>query len=339
MSRKIIIAVGIVVVVALGIGIWLVQRQLSPSPKYTGPIEKAVLGVEVGMLPAAVWVAENKGYFIEEGLDLTIKGFDSGRLSLLAMLNDRSVDISTVAPTPIMFNSFSRQDFLIFATFVYSDDDIKVIARKDKGINTVEDLKGKKIGTPAGTTGQFFLGAFLTYNGLPASEVEVVDISPSQLPTALESNEVDAIVIWEPHGYNAQQLLQDKVTRLPSSEVYRTTFNFVVMRDFALDHPEVLKRFLLAIDRATTFIKNNKEESQELIAKRLKIDREVIAALWDDFVFEISLDQALILTLEDEARWAIKNNLTNESTAPNYLNYIYFDALEAVKPEVVTIIR
>ena len=339
MSRKILIGVGIVVVVLLGIGTWLVQKQLSPSPKYTGPVKSAVLGVEVGMLPAAVWVAENKGYFLEEGLDLTIKGFDSGRLSLLAMLNDRSVDISTVAPTPIMFNSFARQDFLIFATFVHSDDDIKVIARKDKGISTIEDLKGKKIGTPAGTTGQFFLAAFLTYNGLPASEVEVVDIRPSQLPGALESNEVDAIVIWEPHAYNARQLLQNRVTRLPSSEVYRTTFNFMVMKDYALDNPEILKRFLLAIDRATTFIKDHKEESQELIANRLKLDRKVITALWDDFVFEVSLDQSLILTLEDEAKWAIKNNLTDKTKVPNYLDFIYLDALEVVKPEAITVIR
>ena len=145
------------------------------------PIEEVTLGVETSLLPAAVWVAEDKGFFQKEGLALNIKEFDSGRLSFLAMLRDGDVDISTVAPTPIMFNSFERQDFSIFATFVYSDDDVKVITRKDKGIEKAADLKGKKVGTPAGTTGQFFLAAFLTLNNVPSSEVEMIDIQPSDL--------------------------------------------------------------------------------------------------------------------------------------------------------------
>ena len=327
-----------VIVIGLGIGsyFWLSQEQ----PEEPTELEKVTLGVESSLLPAAVWMAENKGYFQKQGLDLTIKEFDSGRLSLLAMLKgDEGIDISTVAPTPIMFNSFDRDDFYVFATFVYSYDDVKVIARKDKGINTAADLIGKKIGTPAGTTGQFFVEAFLIDNSLLASEVEVIDISPSDLPGALENNQVDAIVIWEPHGYNARRLLGNKAIRLPSSDVYKETFNFMVMKDFVEENPEVLKKFLRAIDKATVFIKNHKEESQEIVAKRLNLNKEGLTVLWDEFVFEISLDQSLIITLESEARWAIKNNLTDATEVPNYLNYIYHDALEAVKPEACRIIH
>lgn len=341
MSKKTLIVIIVVVAVIIGVSLyWLTQKE---PEKYTGPVEKLTLGVETSLLSAAVWVAENKGYFQEEGLDLTIKKFDSGRLSFLAMLRgDEGIDMSTVAPTPIMFSSFDRQDFFIFATFIYSYEDVKLIARKDKGIITATDLKGKKIGTPMGTTGQFFTEVFLVLNGLLASEVEVIDIAPSDLPGALENNQVDAIVIWEPHAYNAQKLLGDKAVRLPSSDVYKETFNFVVMKDFAMNHPEVLKKFLRAIDRATTFIKEHKEESKEchdIVAERLNLDKEITETLWDDFVFEISLDQSLITILEDEARWAIKNNLTDEKKIPNYLNYIYLEALEAVKPEAVTIIK
>ena len=60
---------------------------------------------------------------------------------------------------------------------------------------------------------------------------------------------------------------------------------------------------------------------------------------WDEFVFELSLDQSLLISLEDEARWAIKNNLTDKKEIPNFFNFIYTQALEEVKPEAVTIIR
>ncbi|MEE9247186.1 MAG: NrtA/SsuA/CpmA family ABC transporter substrate-binding protein [Dehalococcoidia bacterium] len=332
-TRQAFMTIAIVIL----IGISAVQcSQQTAKPE---EIEKAVLGVEASLLPAAVWIAENKGYFEEEGLDLTIKEFDSGRLSFLAMLRGEGVDISTVAPTPIMFSSFDRQDFSILATFVFSYNDIKVIARGDKGITEAADLQGRKVGTPKGTTGQFVVEAFLIQNRIPPSEVEVVDIAPSDLPDALANNQVDAIVIWEPHASNARKLLGDKAIRLPSSDVYKTTFNFVVMNDFAQAHPETLRKFLRAIDKATDFVGKQEEESQTILAERLTLEKEVVATLGRDFIFEISLDQSLLITLEDEARWAIRNKLTDEIEVPNYLDYIYLDALQVVKPEAVTIIR
>ncbi|MFQ5950575.1 MAG: ABC transporter substrate-binding protein [Candidatus Geothermarchaeales archaeon] len=332
-SRRILGFIVVVIVVGLAIGVYF-----SFQPIEEVPPQKAILGVESSLLPASVWVAESEGYFDEEGLDLTIREFDSGRLSFMAML-EGEVDISTVAPTPIMFSSFDRQDFYIFATFVHSNEDIKVIARKDVGINTATDLRGKSVGTPLGTTGQFLLDSFLTLNGIQASEVEVIDVDPSALPDALKAGQVDAIVIWEPHASNALQLLGDRATRLPSSEVYTVFFNFMVMKNFARDNPELLERFLRAIDRATSFIESSEEESRRIVAERLDLDPENMAIFWEDFVFEISLDQSLLVTLESVARWAIENDLVDAVEAPNYLDYIYVEALQRVKPEAVGIIR
>ncbi|MFC2047119.1 ABC transporter substrate-binding protein [Chloroflexota bacterium] len=327
------------VVIAIVVVIGVLVSGCQEKPEKPEQFEKVTLGVESGLLSASVWVAENKGYFEEEGLDLTIEEFDSGKSSFFAMLEGKGIDISTVAPTPIMFSSFDRQDFYIFATFAYAYEDIKVIAHRGKGITATADLKGKKIGTPAGTTGQFVTETFLIHNGLSSSDVEVIDIGSSELPDALNNHRVDAIVIWEPHAYNAQNLLGQDAVRLPSSDIYRTTFNFMIMKDFAQAHPEALIKFLRAIDRATEFIAKYEEESQDIVAERLKLDKEVMAVLWDDVIMEIFLDQSLLVTTEAEARWAIKNKLTDKTEVPNYLDYIYYDALEEVKPEAVGIIR
>jgi len=53
----------------------------------------------------------------------------------------------------------------------------------------------------------------------------------------------------------------------------------------------------------------------------------------------LMLDQTILVSLEDEARWAMKERLTDKKEVPNYLDFIYVDALEQVKPETVTIIR
>ncbi len=337
-ARLALLLGGLVVLAALAIGGYFWWTEPQPT-KYSGPVEKVTIGVEASLLPTAVWVAENKGYFEEERLDLTIKEFDSGKASLIAMLNGEGIDISAAAPTPIMFNSFGREDFFIFGTFAYAYEDIKVIANKDSGIKIAEHLKGKKIGTLMGSTGQFFTEIFLVYNSISSSDVEMVDIAPSDLPEALNNGQIDAQVIWEPHGTTARDLLGDKAIRLPSADVYKTTFNFLTMKNFANENPEVLERFLRAINRATDFINNNTNESQEITAKRLNLKKEDVALHWDDFTFELSLDQSFLINIEDEARWAIGNELTDKTEVPNYLDYIYIDALESVKPEAVTVIR
>ena len=327
-----------IVIFVIIIGILIsgcVQQEEKPRE-----IKKATLGVETSLLSSAVWVAENKGYFEKEGLDLEIKEFDSGKASLVAMLSgDEGIDISAAAPTPIMFNSFGREDFYVFGTFAYAYEDIKVIANKDSGIADVNDLIGKKIGTLMGSTGEFFTETFLIYNSISPDDVEMVNIAPSDLPEALNSGEIDAQIIWEPHGTTAKDLLGDRYIRLPSADVYKTTFNFLTMKNFANENPEVLRRFLKAVDKATDFIKNNKEEAQEITANRLNLQKEDVALHWDEFTFELSLEQSFLINIEAEARWAIKNKLTDATEVPNYLDYIYFAALEAVKPEAVGIIH
>lgn len=324
-------------IILIGLASWFYLIR-DTEEVHTGPLDKLTIGVEASILPSVVWVAEAKGYFREEGIDLTIQKFDSGSVSLQALLKGE-VDMCTVAPTPIMFNSFRRQDFSMISSFVRSRDDIKIIARKDKGIKTATDLRGKKIGTPKGTTGQFFTELFLDFNDISRSDVEIVNISPSGLPTALNNGQVDAIVIWEPHAFNAVELLRDNAVRLSSSEIYEETFNFVIRNNLGETNPGVLVRFIKAIDRGIEFMKDNENESQNIVANALKIDKSEIETLWSDFRFELSLSQTLITTLESEAKWAIEGELVESNKIPNYLNYIYFDALEAVKPEAISIFR
>ena len=302
-------------------------------------IEKLNLGAELSLLSAPIWIAEHHGYFKKQGLDVNIIEFHSGKASFMAMLNQQGVDLSTVAPTPIMFNSFKRHDFSIIATFVHSDDDVKVLARNDKGINNTKDLLGKKIATPAGTTGQFFVDAFLTFNEIPISQVEILDISPTNLPKALQEGVVDAIVIWEPHAYEAQQLMPGKTLRMPSKDIYMETFNFMAMNSFIKSHPEKLKKFLLAISNAIDFIDSHQLQAQQIVARKLALDNKVVSQLWPDYNYELSLNQELIMTLEVEARWAVREKLTDNDYIPNYSNYIYLPALEQIDPKRVRVFQ
>lgn len=304
----------------------------------TGNVEKVKVGISRSFLSIPAYIAQKQGYFEKEGLDVTIREFSSGKAAAGSMFKGE-VDISTVADMPVVFNSFLREDFCVISTLTSSYDFIKIIARKDRGIKTGADIKGKKVGANIGTSSHFFLGVFLIHNRLSISEVEMINIGTLDLPAALKNNEVDAISVWEPYAQEVRQLLQDNAIELLCSEIYRTTFDFAALKSFVQDHQETVKKFLQAIDKAALFTRSNREESQEIIAANFNIDKKIVNMLWDDYIFKVSLDQALLTSWDDIARWAIDNRLTDKKTIPNYLKFVHLDALAAVKPEAVTIIH
>lgn len=64
-----------------------------------------------------------------------------------------------------------------------------------------------------------------------------------------------------------------------------------------------------------------------------------MADTWASLDLRVSLEQALLVSLEDQTRWAQANQIVGGTTVPNYLNFIFFAGLDAVRPESITIIR
>jgi len=317
--------------------LWILAILMAANAHARETAKEIILGCATSFLPSSVWVAEDKGYF--EGLNVKIREFNSGKTALDTMLNQGNLDMVTVAQTPVMFNSFKRSDFVILAAMVYSDESCKVLARRDKGITKPSDLKGRKVGITRGSTGHFFLGLFLIYNDMDLSDVHTVDMEATALPQSLAEGRVDAISVWEPHIVTAKQLLGENGLILSKRGIFREDFYFVAKRKFAQNNVESLRRFLKAIQSAEKFIRTNREESIDIVSNRLKMNRELTALVWDEFDFRLILDQSILISLEHQARWAIREGLVENKGVPNYLKFIYMDPLEQVAPEAVTIIR
>jgi NitT/TauT family transport system substrate-binding protein len=331
---KIFIGIFIILVV-IGMSIGGCSQQ---PEKYTGPIEDITIAVSKLEATTLVRIALKNGYFEEQGLNVKMTEQDLGKFSLQEVFDGRA-DIATVAETPVVKNSFKRDDFRIFATIHKSSTNVKLIARKDHGINSVQDLKGKKVGTTVGTVGEFFLSSFLLYSGLSVKDIELIDEKPAALFEMLQAGEIDAFALREPHVYRAQENLGDVAIVFVRDDVYAATFNVVALTDFIKAKPQIIKRFLRALLQAESFVKNNRSEAINLISQDLQLDRGYLDKTWEESQFRLILNQNLIVTMEHEARWIIESGSVETTEVPNYLYYIYMDALEEVKPEAVRIIR
>jgi NitT/TauT family transport system substrate-binding protein len=108
--------------------------------------------------------------------------------------------------------------------------------------------------------------------------------------------------------------------------------------DLIRSNPEAVNRFLKSIDQAGEYSINHPEATLAIVQKKTYHEDSYMATIWPKHQVSLSLDQSLVLAMEDEARWMIKSNLTTEKTIPNFRNYIYTKGLEEVEPESVNII-
>jgi NitT/TauT family transport system substrate-binding protein len=334
-KNKLYLSAGIsIVLVAIGISVGGCQKQVE---RYTGPVEKISVGATTQELSTLIWIAEEKGYFEENGLDATVKAYDTGIETKNALLAGE-VDVADTVDFVITGLGLEGVDIKVLASINTAIIDY-IIARRDRGISSLSDLKDKKIGIKPGSSAEYYLGRTLVFNGLSLEDVELVAIHPPDMPEAIAQGEVDATITWHPHNYHIKNSLGDNAivwSAHGGQDVYWVVFS---RDEFIQKYPEKIKRLLKTLVQAEEFVKHNNLEAKEIIARRVNLDLPYIESIWSDFHFVVDLTQSMIIAMEDQARWKIANNLTDKTEVPNYLDYIYLDALEEVKPEAIGIIR
>jgi NitT/TauT family transport system substrate-binding protein len=165
------------------------------------------------------------------------------------------------------------------------------------------------------------------------------DLQPEELAEALVKGDIDAVATWEPYLGMLRTQLGANGAAFYSEGIYELPFNIAATRNYVLSHPETIKKLLRALVRAERLCKDEPDAARQIIGGAINVSTENLKELWPTFGFNVTLHQSLLLTLEDETRWAIKNRLAAAADLPNYLNYLYLDGLRAVKPESVTVIH
>jgi sulfonate transport system substrate-binding protein len=170
------------------------------------------------------------------------------------------------------------------------------------------------------------------------TQVTLVDIRPEQLIDNLANNAVDAVIAWNPYVKMIEEKLGDNITVWAAQSEQSTHINAICTNNWAQEHPDTIKKFLRALIQAEDYIINNQTHTIDTSAKKLNYTYNYLSSIWSNYQFSISLDQALISQMEDQARWMINNNMTSAQTAPDFMNYICLDGLNDVRSRSVNII-
>ncbi|MGV8866548.1 MAG: ABC transporter substrate-binding protein [Janthinobacterium svalbardensis] len=316
--------------------IWRLNARAAAPP---GPVEVLRLAVNaayVGSCP--VLAAHTHGYFAREGIDARLQAYSSGKASLEAVLQGRA-ELGTVSDIPVVLASLKNQSVVIIASIFEAERDHGIVGRLDRGVSTPASLKGKRIGVTLGTSGHFTLDAFLNRQKLLPAEVTLRNYAPDQLAAALARGEVDAAAGWEPFLTDMTQAIAGKAAIFYGEDVYAGLFNVAGTGDFVRSHPATVRKVLRALLAGARFCRDEPDAARALFTTASASEAARLQAAWHGYQFGIVLDQGLLLALEDEARWAIKNRLAERSDMPNFLDAVYLDGLEAVAPSAVTVIH
>ena len=282
-----------------------------------------------------LFVAAQRGYFRDEGLDVQIDDCIGG-LRCLRRLLDGQAEFAATSEMPVVLHAFERGDVAILATIATSSDNLKLLARTASGVTRGEQLDGKNVGVIVNTAGQYMLETHLYNIGVDPRRVNMVPIQAEDMLAALRSGRVDAVCVWEPYAWQALQSAEPVALLLPFSGGYIETFNLVASRSRFGRDDALLEHLLRAIDRAESAIQADPAAAQATLARHLGVDQRFVDSVWHGLAFRLSLEQSLITTMESESRWAQREgHVAAGGSRPNVLTLIYPAPLKAIRPAAV----
>ncbi len=327
--------IAVIAVIALaGLGAWFFLDSQKSTVK---PVESITVAYSPYESSALFWLAVDQRFFEENGLNLTLRRYDSGAASLDRVINGEANISVGASEFPFIRKAFQNARVRAVGN-IDKGDFIYIVARKDR-VGNVSDLKGKRIGTAIGTAAEFHLGRFLA-----SARYNYAGHNPRRYQNAGRmgkrccNGSIDAISTAQPYANAARDRLGDNAVFWPAQSS-QPVFSLVISPDdWITEHPELVDRFLKSLAGAEEYIVTHPAESKVIVQKRLNLSAGYMDTVWQQNQFTLSLDQSLILAMEDEARWMIKNNLTTEKKIPDFRKYIYTKGLEVVNPDAVNII-
>jgi NitT/TauT family transport system substrate-binding protein len=190
----------------------------SPTPGAGSGAPAEVKTVNVGTVPLALFaplfVADSKGYFADEGIELNIQTVTSGQDAIPLAANGQ-LDVLIAGFSAGMFNAVSAGlDVQVVGSMNIGDGVLENPPAAVVGstavsdpITDIEGLKGRKVAIAGGLggSGAYFMGEILAREGLTLNDITVENLGNADMPTALASGAVDAAMTSAPFNTNAVQ--------------------------------------------------------------------------------------------------------------------------------------
>ena len=278
--------------------------------------------------PAKVAQADG-AYEKATGANIKWRKFDNGA-DIIAAIASGDVQIAYLGSSPLtaaITRNVPVETFLIATQLGGSE---ALVARDGSGINSPQDLVGKKVAVPFVSTGHYSLLAALKHWNIDPSKVTILNLAPPAIVAAWKRGDIDATYVWDPALGTAKENGKVLITSGELGKLGAPTFDaWIVRKDFAAKHPEVVKAFAkVTLDAYADYNKDPKAwlANQGNIDKVVKLSGAKAAdipLLLQGNVYPLAADQAVLLgaptskALADTAAF-LKEQKKVDAVLPDY---------------------
>jgi sulfonate transport system substrate-binding protein len=181
----------------------------------------------------------------------------------------------------------------------------RIIGRKSAGINSLADLRGKKITTVPQTSAHYYLFRMLRSAGLQESDVSFVNVERTDMARAVARRDADAISMWEPEAQNALEALGRDAVVFENASLYREWFSLYTTTDVlnnTMRRPELVE-FVRALLAAAGQVRGRPQEVIPIVARKINRSEAMVQSAWAHHAFPVALPSEMLDVLTEEDRW------------------------------------
>ncbi len=231
--------------------------------------------------PSGDLIVKNNKWLEEALPDYNIKWtkFDSGADVNTAFIA-KEIDFGAIGSSPVARGLSAPLNIPYKVAFVLdvAGDNEALVARNDTGINTIADLKGKRVATPFASTAHYSLLAALAQNGLSPADVQLIDLQPQAILAAWDRGDIAAAYTWLPTLDQLRKTGKDLITSRQLAKDGKPTLDLgVVSGEFASAHPDVVDVWRQQEARALNVIKDDPAAAAKAIASEIGLTPEDVA--------------------------------------------------------------
>ena len=210
----------------------------------------------------------------DQGITVKWVEFPAGP-QLLEGLNVGSVVFGEAGEAPPIFAQAANSNLVYVANQPAAPNAEALIVPKNSTIQSVQDLKGKRIAFNKGSNVHYLLLRVLEKNQLSLNDIQVVYLPPADARAAFEKGAVDAWVIWDPFFAAAEQQIGARVLATGQNLVSNHQF-YLADRKFAQNHPDVLKTLVNELNQSTEWVKTHQDDAAKLLEKPTALDFNIL---------------------------------------------------------------
>ena len=281
----------------------------------------------------SIWMAMEKGFYQQEGLDITYRLFPSGTTAFQAFQTGQGDIVMTGDLPSVQYFFRANGDYRTIA--VIERDAKGYVAVAQKSITRPQDLAGKTIATRVGSTGSWFISEYLSKNGVDASKVAVKNLDTQVLPAALCGGDIAAFFIWQPVGSRTLEICPDKAHYLTDASGYVQGYLVAGARPQWVNSAQgrdIAVRWLRATMQGRDVAEKDFGAVAAYAKSKLDLSEKATREQWDTNIRPLALDKIYYDDFCSLSRWAQAEKMTERKI--DFQQLTWPEGLKAIDPRL-----